>query len=60
MSHQDCDARIPFALRCKTKNNKEKIKSFNKKHNEKTKCINSHKRMQYDINNSRLENKDQN
>ena len=45
-----------FILR-QSKKNKEKNKFLNKKYNEKIKCVNSYKRMQYNTNNSRLENK---
>ena len=39
------------------KSNKEKNKFLDEEHKERIKCIDSHKRMQYNINNSRLKNK---
>ena len=57
--HQDYDEKKPFTS-LNEKKNKKKNESFNEEHNEKVKCDNSRKRMQYNTNNSRLENKNQN
>ena len=46
-----------FMLWQNKKINKKKNKPLNKRHNKRTKHYNSRERMQYDINNSRFENK---